>query len=164
MKLRFFLSFFILSILLFSSFEAKALLFDTIIPPPVFKIDTMMRISYGSCYGNCPQYDLIIFNDGTAVWNGYKNISVGQHVTRLNRLQTLDLEKLAYNEVIWNGPEIFPSPKAFITDFPNRKLFIKNKDKVKNILVNHSPSTEIKRLEDKLRSIKDDVEWYSISN
>lgn len=138
---------------------------DTITPPPVYKIDTLLKISFGPCYGNCPVYDLTIFNDGTAIWNGLKNTALnGPYVARLSRVQSMELEKLAFSDALWTGPDFYPNPKSFIYDFPLHKLLIRNKEKSKYIINNHSPSPDLKKLEERISSLVDQLDWRSIAN
>ncbi|MEP7320491.1 MAG: DUF6438 domain-containing protein [Saprospiraceae bacterium] len=138
---------------------------DTVLPPAVFKIDTILRIEQSGCYGKCEVYELNILNDGTAIWNGFQHTRLkGLNVARIERGEINELMMLASTNSILNGPEIYPDKNAYIADFPNKKITIKNTAKVKSIEINNSPSPDLKKLISKIEFVVDHLEWKNISN
>ena len=110
-------------------------------------IDTdkaIISLSKGKCLGNCPVYDLWIFNDGRVVYNGLENVDKkGMHET------SISLEKLSQIEALINNStakEIGGSSRRdlpiTILKFNNRKtVYLESKIsgnllKVNNIMFN----------------------------
>ncbi|MEO5582861.1 MAG: DUF6438 domain-containing protein, partial [Saprospiraceae bacterium] len=132
---------------------------DTILPPPVFKIDTILHIEQSGCYGKCEVYELNILNDGTAIWNGFQHTRLkGLNVARMERVDMSELMNFASTNSILYGPETYPDKNAYIVDFPNKKITIKSAIKVKSIVINNSPSTDLKKLISKIEFVVDHLE------
>jgi Domain of unknown function (DUF6438) len=145
--------------------DATTSMLDTVPPPAVFKIDTILHIEETGCYGKCEVYELSILNDGTAIWNGLQHSRLkGLNVARLERTDINELMNLASTNSILNGPENYPDKNAYIIDFPNKKITIKSTLKVKNIVINNSPSVDLIKLISKIEFFVDHVEWKNISN
>ncbi len=132
---------------------------DTI-PPPVFKIDTIIKVSHGTCYGNCAAFSYSIFNDGTVIWNGIKNTArMGWNVSRLSQSQISEISNML------NAPDLRklfeyypPNISETVADFPNfnYKLFINNS--IKTVKVNNSGPAILKTIDNKI------LDWLEVSN
>ena len=137
---------------------------DTI-PPPVFKIDTLISMYFGPCYGKCPIYEITIFNDGTVLKNDLKYTNQpGQYLSLISKDQIIELEKFISMQSPWSVTEYFPAKNDFIADFPVRTMQLKWKNQIKKIIINHSPSPAIKSLEEKVLEWVGHLQWKNISN
>lgn len=137
---------------------------DTL-PPPVFKIDTLISISYGPCFGKCRVYSLDITNDGLVYWHGYKNVSKsGLYLTKISVEQKEQLEGWLNETGIWNLSNNYPERNAYITDFPVRQFHLKYKNQSKRIEINHSPPPLIEQLESNIQSWLERSDWRRIDD
>lgn len=54
--------------------------------------DTVITLQRSSCYGTCPAYEVIVFGDGTLVFNGYRDVkTIGPTKSRIDKSQLLNL-------------------------------------------------------------------------
>lgn len=137
---------------------------DTV-PPPVFKIDTILSVYYGPCYGKCPVYTLSITNDGLVYWYGYKNTSrPGSYLTKLTVPQKEQLEAWLADPSLLGLAATYPARINYIADFPVRQYRLKHANQTKLIEINHSPPGLLAQLESNLESWLSKVDWRLIEN
>lgn len=95
----------------------KTSISDTI-PPPAFKIDTLISFSAGACVRHCPVYSYTILNDGSVSWHGQNYITrIGNFITKLphDKIEVLSQWISEY------APQMsaeYPRSNDFIPDFP----------------------------------------------
>lgn len=141
----------------------KTSISDTI-PPPAFKIDTLISFSAGACVGHCPVYSYTILNDGSVSWHGQNYITrIGNFITKLPH-DKIEVLSQWISEYAPQMSEEYPRSNDFIPDFPLTKIYLKNKQTPKSIVVNHSAPTELKNMLSKVESWLEQTEWKTISN
>ncbi|MDZ4709530.1 MAG: DUF6438 domain-containing protein [Saprospiraceae bacterium] len=137
---------------------------DTV-PPPVFKIDTILSVYYGPCYGKCPVYSISITNDGLVYWYGYKNTTrPGSYLTKLTIPQKEQLEAWLADPSLLGLAANYPEMANYIADFPVRQYRLRHFNQTKLIEINHSPPNMLAQLESNLQSWLSKVDWRLIDN
>lgn len=54
--------------------------------------DTVITLQRSACFGNCPAYEVLVFGDGTIIFNGYENVkTIGPVKSRIDPNQVLKL-------------------------------------------------------------------------
>lgn len=143
----------------------EAVLKKDTVPPPVFKIDTLITAYYGPCFGKCQVYTISITNDGLVYWHGYKNTSKpGTYLTKLTVSQKEQLEAWLMEPSIQLLTETYPQRADYISDFPIRQYRLKMNGQIKRIEINHSPPPMISQLELNLENWLSQVEWRRIDD
>ena len=108
--------------------------------PVVFKIDTIFKMTRGSCFGNCPVYDFSILNDGTVIWKGFRNTAkLGMHISKLDQKKIVEIQQNT-KQILNLGLSSFYPEKSheIISDFPTISFNFFDKTQSKKIVVNHS--------------------------
>lgn len=131
---------------------------DITLPQPP---DTLLFFKRSGCFGKCPAYDLAIWTDGTAHYNGraYTDLQ-GQWVSKLD---SLDLQKVNKWIVTHYLDQLAPSyptdPEEWIADLPSTTLIWKMKGKSGMIFHNHSAPQHYRNLEKRIDLWIEEQEW-----
>lgn len=137
---------------------------DTL-PPPAFRIDTLITVYYGPCYGKCQVYSIAITNDGLVYWHGYKNSPrLGSYLTKLTLSQKEQLEAWLNDPLLGTLANTYPVREEYITDFPVRQYRLKHINQTKLIEINHSPPALISQLESNLDNWLKQADWRRIDD
>lgn len=135
---------------------------DTV-PPPAFKIDTLITLAYGPCRGKCPVYRLSVTNDGMVFWNGLQYAErTGLHFTRLQTDQKDKLESWVASALQSGLLDHYPGNEEVIVDFPTKSFTLKLNNRVQQIEVNHSPPRQLVTIEKQLLSWLDQADWRPV--
>ncbi|TRX31148.1 hypothetical protein FNW52_19090 [Flavobacterium sp. ZT3R18] len=88
----------------------------------VLKTDTaLFRYSKSGCLGNCPVYDLYIFENGSVLYNGIKNTS------KKKAHSTITLEKIATLKSLFNAITVEEYQSVKGRDIPITTIVFNNK-------------------------------------
>ncbi len=146
--------------------ELSPVLLDSIQATEEIKLDTVLTIAYGACYGKCPVYDITLYNSGLIIYTGNKNADrFGQFSLQINTEEEKIIENMIVHNDIGNLSDYYPTDKeATIPDFPLTKYFFKIGIKSKMIIVNNSPPRSLTQIEKTIHSYLQTKSWKKIAN
>lgn len=101
-------------------------------------LDTMAFISRGHCYGRCPVYEAMIFNNGIVIYKGIENVDKnGLHHAKLSQTQLDALIDSIIAVDYLTIPDTFPSGKVRIADLPTTYTMVQLNDE-RHVIVNRN--------------------------
>lgn len=81
--------------------------------------DTLFFISRGHCFGRCPVYEALIYNNGIVIYKGIENVEKkGLHHSKLSQAQLDALLDSILQMDYFNLPDTFPTSNLRIADLP----------------------------------------------
>ncbi len=122
---------------------------------PAIKMETDVALtspkivySKGACYGECPVYNLTIYNTGLMKYNGIRYSSmIGKYEKQLTDVEYINLVKLFKDANIWKLDENYDMN---IADLPTTTLSFSDKDKQKTMKTKSSFPPAVDVLEKQL--------------
>ena len=136
---------------------------DTILPPP--PPDTLLFFKRSSCFGKCPAYDLSVWTDGTAHYNGraYTDLP-GQWTCTLDSMGLNEVSQwIAANNLSQMSPSYPSDPEEWIPDLPSTTLIWKMNGISGMIFHNHSAPESYRQFEKKIDLWIEDRPWVKDS-
>ena len=96
--------------------------------------------SRGACFGTCPNFEITIYTDGSALYRGKGNVpQIGTFFGQLTKVQIEELKESIKTNDIWNTPENLIDER--LMDAPTLQLRVVEKSKVHHIK-HHGPGAE----------------------
>lgn len=113
---------------------------------PVFTIQTT------SCYGKCPELEILIQGDGKVFYTGKKNVEkIGKFEFQISEKEIDELLKDFEDAGFWDMKDEYT---AKVTDLPTIYISCAYNNKIKKITDYFGAPAVLKRLEEKLLNFK----------
>lgn len=112
-------------------------------------LDTLIFLKRGACFGRCPAFEYIVFNNGLVRYFGKNFVEpLGVFYSQINEKDFNDIIAKADSIQFFNLADRYPENQAnYIPDLPNTTIMINYNLKKKYILDNHSAPKQLKELE-----------------
>ncbi|MBK7231808.1 MAG: hypothetical protein IPH93_06000 [Saprospiraceae bacterium] len=127
------------------------------------RLDTLLFMNRTACFGFCPTFDFTLFSNGVVLYNGIQHtVPLGKKWLLLKESDWDEIMKLARMADFFELENVYPvNQREMLVDLPNINILIKNDNKRKHILDNHSAPAKLKTLEEavenKLKALLSDV-------
>lgn len=119
-------------------------------------------IRRGACYGNCPTYELKIYNSGFAELNGIRAVDLlGEYTTTISKAKMLGFIEKAKSIGYFQMEDAYDN--EMITDLPETKTSIVIDGKRKAIRRRYNYPQEILSFEKLFDDILESEKWTQIS-
>ena len=120
--------------------------------------DTFLIYHRGACYGMCPIFDLVVYMDGSAVYEGKNFVDlIGFYQTKMD---ATDLQKITDqdNAICYFGlEEKYDNPK--VTDLPTTRTGIRKDGKLKMVSNRYKGPGGLKIIDETIEKNIEDQNW-----
>ncbi len=130
------------------------------IVPDLSKLDPVIEMEKGPCYGNCPVYQLTIYTDRTATFRGERFTNKNGLWTKKLALAEYDRLVQAFREAnLWKYPSAY---KSNIPDLQTVTLRYYEEDRSKEVIGKDGRPESILALEEMAERVANSGGWYQI--
>ena len=94
-------------------------------------------LSYGKtpCLGECPVFDMYIYNDGKVIYNGFQNVVLkGEHKFSISKNHINEIKKELKNIDFKIKTNIVRDLPNIILKYNGEKLTVNNKEEIKDLV------------------------------
>ena len=135
------------------------------VTPPVSKADSTARVFFASiirtpCYGNCPTYDMTIYQDGFVELNGIRGIDfTGKYTTQLNEAEVHNFRIRANRIEFMDMDDKYD---GMITDLPSATTTIVLNGVKKSVYRRYNYPPRILQLEELFDELLKSKKWKAV--
>ena len=120
----------------------------------------VMSIARTPCFGSCPTYEAVLYENGLLTYNGKRfTVKTGHYYAKVSAKEMNTVKKWIIDAGIFNFKDRYPEDDIAPTDLPSCKLYFRHGDKEKNIVdKNWNTPEPLSALENKIET------WITIQN
>lgn len=112
------------------------------------------------CFGTCPEYEMMIFNDRTVFIDARQHLPIkGKFRSELSQAKYQELIEMFENSSFFDFEDRYTSN---ITDLPTTYLTYRNESQAKKIMDYHGAPQELKALENAVHDIIAALDWKEV--
>jgi hypothetical protein len=131
--------------------------------PAPQKADVVASIKKTACYGLCPVFEIKIFSNGLALYNGEKHTTrLGLYEAYLLQSEIDDLMAKADTVNFFQLASAYPSEGRSLNDLPNTVTYLKKESQEKEIVNNHGAPRALKSYEILLLEKLTKLDWRPV--
>ncbi len=133
---------------------------EIVLPPHL-----TLRLEKTSCFGHCPTFEIKLFSDGRAQWNGkHHSNRMGLYETHVEEafLQNILTKALQIN--YFSLSDHYPINGKYLSDLPNTITYLNDSDLEKSILRNHNGPNSLRKFEDFIIENFDRLSWQKLAS
>lgn len=116
------------------------------------------------CYGTCPHYDLTIYQNGYAVYEGKRFVdSIGKFETTLNKATMQKIADQLEDSGYFSLADEYPEDGQYPTDLPQIIIRVKSNGLDKTVVDNRYDTPQrLNNLENFIDLLVEDQDWHQI--
>ncbi len=127
-----------------------------------FVVDTFFYYQRGACYGMCPIFNLTIYNDGHAIYEGKNFVDrIGIYRTTMDEAVLQKVTQAAESIGYFSFEDIYDNPH--ITDIPTTKTALRKDYKLKWVTNRYKGPAGLKVFYNEIDSIIEQHNWMKVS-
>ncbi len=131
--------------------------------PALQKADVVASIKKTACYGLCPIFEIKIFSNGLALYNGEKHTTLlGLHEAYLLQSEIDDLMAKADTINFFQLASAYPAEGRSLNDLPNTVTYLKKENQEKEIVNNYGAPKALKSYETFLLEKLNQLDWRPV--
>lgn len=130
-------------------------------PKPANFSNVIITLDRTACYGFCPAYSLIIYGNGTVVYEGRMFVNVtGKHTSQISKDKVDELvnEFYSVNYFFFSDRYVEP-PDMTVSDLPSITTSITINGVTKTVFDYYNAPSELRNLENKIDEIAESYQW-----
>ena len=115
-----------------------------------------------ACYGKCPVYQVKLYNDGTAIWEGKRFVDrMGEYKAKVSKATLDAIKQKAYDVGYFDFYEKYPV-KHRVADLPSTITYMRVGDVVKSVNNTHEGPEKLAEFEKYLEEVIAKLEWVKV--
>lgn len=134
---------------------------EEVVPIPYLSL----RMERTSCFGQCPTYEIKLFSDGRAQWNG-------KHYIKRLGIYEAQVGEAFFDKILTKASQInyfslsehYPVNGKYLSDLPNTILYLNDSQQEKSILRNHNGPKTLREFEDFIFESFDKLNWEKLAS
>jgi len=134
---------------------------EEVIAPP----HLALRLEKTSCFGNCPSFEIKLFSDGRAQWNGKHHTErLGMYESHVDEdfVQTIFAKALQIN--YFSLSDHYPINGKYLSDLPNTITYLNDSYIEKSILRNHNGPKPLRNFEAFIIERFEELSWEKLAS
>jgi hypothetical protein len=117
-----------------------------------------------ACFGRCPVYQVQIYSDGKATWNGRMNVSkLGNYEGRASEEQIKAIRQKVHELRFLDFENEYPTGGQRIVDLPVTITYIRIGDMDKTVKNTHGAPQSLKEFEKYLEAVFESIAWAPVA-
>ncbi|MEY3368637.1 MAG: hypothetical protein RI973_1792 [Bacteroidota bacterium] len=118
-----------------------------------------------ACFGRCPVYQVQLYSDGKATWNGRMNVSkLGNYEGRVSQEQLKAIRQKVHDVRFLDFENAYPTDGQRIVDLPVTITYIRIGDMDKTVKNTHGAPQSLKEFEKYLEAVFEGITWVPDSD
>jgi hypothetical protein len=112
------------------------------------------------CYGKCPAFEIKVFKDGTATYNGIAHVSrTGKYTAKVSESVLKEIYAKAAAANFFELSDAYPLQAAEISDLPKVYTFVRQGENSKFITNNFDAPPQLMAFESQIEKLLEKLDW-----